>query len=142
MSRVHGLDETQFKVFSIYSLKMVLRMLEQIEFRLLPVSQQELKIFLITVFKNIPLRGIMMGPAGTGKSRVLGCFFHWLKLWGLSDRIFVSATTGAAAILLSKWIRSYTHFGAIGIFLGTRVYNKVTKGQLAIWAKIWIFVLD
>ena len=142
MGRVHGLDITQFKVFSIYGLKMVLRMLEQIELSSLPVTQQKLKKNLSTFFKNLPLRGIMMGPAGTGKSRVLGCFFHWLKLWGLSDRIFVSATTGAAAILLSKWIRSYTHFGATGIFLDTSGDNKVSKGQLAIWAKIWIFVLD
>ena len=40
MGRVHGLDENQYKVFSIYSLKMVLRMLEQIEFALLPASQK------------------------------------------------------------------------------------------------------
>ena len=72
MSRVHGLDETQFKVFSIYGLKMVLRMLEQIEFRLFPVSQQELKKKLTNLKKNLPLSGFMMGPSGTGKSRVLG----------------------------------------------------------------------
>ena len=84
----------------------------------------------------------MVGPAGTGKSRILGCFFHWMKLWGLSDRIFVSATTGAAAKLLSKWIRSYTHFKATGIFLDPKGDNKVTPHQTNVWSKVWMFCLD
>ena len=91
-------------------------MLEQRKYTLFPNKQKVLKKVLNTFFKNKPFRGILVGPAGTGKSMILGCFFHWMKLWGLSDRIFVSATTGAAAKLLSKWIRSYTHFKPTGCF--------------------------
>ena len=75
MGRLHGLDISQFKVFSILGLKMSLRMLEQRKYRLLPNKQKVLKKALNTFFKNKPFRGILVGPAGTGKSRILGCFF-------------------------------------------------------------------
>ena len=44
--------------------------------------------------------------------------------------------------LLSKWIRSYTHFGSTGIYLDTSGDSNVPKGQVPIWSKIWIFILD
>ena len=65
-----------------------------------------------------------------------------MKCWGWSDRIFVSATTGAAAKLLSKWIPSSTHYKATGIFLDPKGDNKVTPHQTQVWSKVWMFCLD
>ena len=99
---LHGLSKKQFEVFQVYASKMVLRVLNDRDIKLLDESEKELRLSLLRSFEDTPVRGILIGPAGTGKSRSLTVFFHWLCLWGLSDRIIVSSTTGVAAILFYK----------------------------------------
>ena len=81
MGNLHGLCKKQYEVFQVYASKMVLRILDDRDIKLLDESEKELRISLLRFFKDTPVRGILIGPAGTGKSRTLTCFFHWMCLW-------------------------------------------------------------
>ena len=129
MGDLHGLSKKQFEVFQVYASKMILRVLNDRDIKLLDEFEKELRLSLLRFFEDTPVRGILIGPAGTGKSRTLTAFFHWMCLWGLSDRIIVSATTGVAAILLSKFLPANTWFKKLRISVNTK-FDKFKNPSL------------
>ena len=53
--------------------------------RILTPDQKNIKELLETFLTKKPIYALLIGPAGTGKTRVLNCFFHWMVLWVLED---------------------------------------------------------
>ena len=79
-------------------------------------------------FKKKPLYALLIGPAGTGKTRVLNCFFHWIILWGLEDRTLVNSTTGVSANLLGEYLDANTWYHGLGLSLNKKMINLFLNG--------------
>ena len=77
---------------------------------------------------------VLHGPAGTGKSRVIHALH---ELWNLSSTVLVTATTGAAAILLS----AQTYHSALQ--LNPKKSAKIVPPQLrAPFLSLRILIID
>ena len=138
----HGLSKKQFLPYAVLAQKMMLRMLEQVKENILSRKQLNLKLSLNKLFKNEPLRAVLIGPAGTGKSRTLNCYFHWMKLWGLKKHIITSAPTGVAALLLREYLMANTFYKSLGINVNRLNDTKPNARLQAVFEHVWVFVLD
>ena len=96
LATIHGLSIKQFSAFSILCQKQLLNVYRTNE-RILTPDQKNIKKLLETFFTKKPLYALLIGPAGTGKTRVLNCFFLWMVLWGMKDKNSVNSTTGVSA---------------------------------------------
>ena len=122
MATVHGLSKKQFSAFSILCQKQLLNIYRTNE-SILTDEQKKTKKILETFFKKKPLHALLIGPAGTGKTRVLNCFFHWMVLWGLEDRLSVNSTTGVSANLLGLFLEANTWYHGLGLSLNKKMTN-------------------
>ena len=85
---------------------------------------------------------MLIGPAGTGKTRVLNCFFHWMVLWGLEDRISVNSTTGVSATLLATFLQANTWYHRLGLSLNKKKDKFIPHRLEGLCDKIWVFCID
>ena len=127
MATVHGLSKNQFSAFSILCQKQLLNVYRVNEC-LLSNEQKKTKKILETFFKKKPLYVLLIGPAGTGKTRVLNCFFHWIILWGLEDRTLLHSTICVSANLLGEYLDANTWYHGLGLSLNKKMINLFLNG--------------
>ena len=141
LATIHGLSIKQFSAFSILCQKQLLNVYRTNE-RILTPDQKNIKKLLETFFTKKPLYALLIGPAGTGKTRVLNCFFHWMVLWGLKDRNSVNSTTGVSANLLSTYLGANTWYHGLGLSLNTKNDHCIPKRLEGLCDKLWILCID
>ena len=74
---------------------------------------------------GIPLRAVIHGEAGTGKSTVISCIRKYFEYLGLASRIKLAATTGSAASQISGASTIHSLFSFSQNRLGC--YNRATS---------------
>ena len=114
-------------------------------FKLTTTNTDELRVARLTMeniladclYNNL-LFFVRHGPAGTGKSRVIHALQKFAELWNLSSTVLVTATTGAAAILLS----AQTYHSALQLKPKRRSAKIVPPQLRARFLSLRILIID
>ena len=137
------LNQEQFVPFSIYCLKLLCRIHQNLPANIL-TTRESRKITRIQkdIFRDTSLRHMITAGAGCGKSRVLKAYMDFADRWDCLNRIKVTATTGKAAILLSGASPGRTYHSVLGFLGQYGKVRKITNRDKGLWKGIWQIIID
>ena len=107
-------------------MRLLYRCFDQMDKNKMSRNQKETQKKLKKMFGHKTFRSVLIGQAGTGKSRVINAFTHFAVLWGCRDRVLLCASTGIAAVQIATYINAYTINAGLGVDLFGK-YDKVTS---------------
>jgi len=79
---------------------------------------------------------VLHGPAGTGKSRVISALKCFAEGWSISHKLLITATTGAAAVLLG----GSTYHSALGFSKFSS--GKISNERYQHMSKVTLLIID
>ena len=78
---------------------------------------------------NDPIRHLLYGAPGSGKSKVIHAFINFLKRWKCGHMIVVTTTPGIAAVLLSDCITATTWYKPLGLNVNKHYVPRRTTAR-------------